>query len=69
MKPYYESGGITIYHGDCSQVLPELNCQIDLVITDPPYFQPAAHYCPTRDGGAPKKTIGDMSILELAFRI
>jgi DNA modification methylase len=36
MKPYYESGGITIYHGDCREVLPTLG-PVDLVFTDPPY--------------------------------
>ena len=36
MKPYYESGGITIYHGDCREVLPSLS-PVDLVLTDPPY--------------------------------
>jgi site-specific DNA-methyltransferase (adenine-specific) len=36
MKPYYEQDGITIYHGDCREVLP--NCDIaDVVLTDPPY--------------------------------
>jgi hypothetical protein len=24
MKPYYEHAGITIYHGDCREVLPQL---------------------------------------------
>ena len=38
MKPYYEHGGITIYHGDCRDVLPRLE-QVDLVLTDPPYFR------------------------------
>lgn len=36
MKPYYQHGGITIYHGDCREVLPELS-KVDLVLTDPPY--------------------------------
>ena len=36
MKPYYEDGGITIYHGDCREVLPTLG-PVDHVITDPPY--------------------------------
>ncbi len=36
MRPYYERGGITIYHGDCREVLPELG-PVDLVLTDPPY--------------------------------
>lgn len=36
MKPYYDHGGITIYHGDCREVLPGLP-EADLVLTDPPY--------------------------------
>ncbi|MGE3705709.1 MAG: site-specific DNA-methyltransferase [Vicinamibacterales bacterium] len=36
MTPYYERGGITIYHGDCLEVLPTLG-PVDHVITDPPY--------------------------------
>ena len=35
MKPYYEHAGITIYHGDCREVLPSL--QADVVLTDPPW--------------------------------
>jgi site-specific DNA-methyltransferase (adenine-specific) len=36
VKPYYEHGGITIYHGDCREVLPTLET-VDMVLTDPPY--------------------------------
>ena len=36
MKPYYEDEWVTIYHGDCREVLPELP-KVDLVLTDPPY--------------------------------
>lgn len=36
MTPYYEHAGITIYHGDCREFLPNLP-PIDLVLTDPPY--------------------------------
>jgi site-specific DNA-methyltransferase (adenine-specific) len=36
MKPYYEHAGITIYHGDCREILPGLP-SADLVLTDPPY--------------------------------
>src|SRR3990167_5829622 len=36
MKPYYEEPGITIYHGDCRDILPNLDT-VDLVLTDPPY--------------------------------
>jgi len=34
--PYYEHAGITIYHGDCRDILPHLG-PVDLVLTDPPY--------------------------------
>ena len=38
MKPYYERGGMTIYHGDCKDVLSHLDPEsIELVLTDPPY--------------------------------
>ncbi len=38
MKPYYDHAGITIYRGDCRDVLLELpNPNVDLVLTDPPY--------------------------------
>ena len=36
MKPYYDQDGITIYHGDCREVLPYMP-KVDLVLTDPPY--------------------------------
>lgn len=36
MKPYYEHGGITIYHGDCREILTTLE-KPDVLVTDPPY--------------------------------
>lgn len=36
IKPYYDHAGITIYHGDCREILPTLP-KVDLVLTDPPY--------------------------------
>lgn len=36
MKPYYQDDYITIYHGDCLEILPGL-VGIDSLITDPPY--------------------------------
>jgi site-specific DNA-methyltransferase (adenine-specific) len=35
MTPYYDEDGVTVYHGDCREVLPSL--AFDSVITDPPY--------------------------------
>ena len=36
MKPYYDSDGITIFHGDCLDVLSTLET-VDHALTDPPY--------------------------------
>lgn len=38
MKPYYDRDGITIYCGDCRDVVPSLSlASVDIVLTDPPY--------------------------------
>ncbi len=37
MKPYYQDKWVTIYHGDCREILPVLDCKVDLVWADPPY--------------------------------
>lgn len=36
MTPYYQDDAVTIYHGDCAEVLP-LIASARLVVTDPPY--------------------------------
>jgi DNA modification methylase len=36
MTPYYQDDYVTIYHGDCRDVLPDLP-KVDLVFADPPY--------------------------------
>jgi len=52
MKPYYQDELVTIYHGDCKEVLPKLE-KVDLVLTDPPYLKEflytydyLANFCP-----------------------
>lgn len=35
-KPYYEEPGITIYHGDCRDILSQLD-KVDMIFTDPPF--------------------------------
>lgn len=39
--PYYDEGGITIYHADCRDVMPGLSA--DTVIADPPYGNGTAY--------------------------
>lgn len=50
MKPYYEAGGITLYHGDCLEILPEID-HVDHCLTDPPY-EAEAHTLGRRLNGA-----------------
>lgn len=38
MKPYYEDDLVTLYHGDCLELLAEMaDRSVDVVITDPPF--------------------------------
>lgn len=36
MKPYYDDGTVTIYHGNALELLPAL-APVDVILTDPPY--------------------------------
>jgi DNA modification methylase len=36
LKPYYQDSFVTIYHGDCKVIMPQLP-DFDLLLTDPPY--------------------------------
>lgn len=38
MTPYYQDDAVTIYHGDCREILPTYNpAAVDLLLADPPY--------------------------------
>ena len=38
MTPYYDDGTVTIYHGDCLEMMADMSSAIvDLVVTSPPY--------------------------------
>ena len=36
LKTYYQDDAVTIYHGDCREIVPQLG-RFDLLLTDPPY--------------------------------
>ena len=60
-KPYYDRDGITIYHGDCREILPHV--QADVMVTDPPYGI-AYETNWNRNGGArPRSIVGDESTI------
>src|SRR5262245_46279599 len=52
LSPYYEDDWVTIYHGDCREILPQLHS--DAIVTDPPY---GIRYMP--DGSMPKSRTYD----------
>ena len=53
MKPYYEDSAVTIYHGDCRDVLPGLTA--DVMLTDPPWLASDSSVEVRGTGVAPKK--------------
>lgn len=53
MNPYYEAEGITIYHGDCRDVLSDVEvASVSLLLTDPPY---GMDYRPKRGADGSKR--------------
>lgn len=36
MKSYYQDASVTLYLGDCREILPQM-CSVDAIVTDPPY--------------------------------
>lgn len=62
MKPYYQYGGIAIYHGDCRDILYDLaisSVGAEVLVTDPPY---GIDYSTGMDGRHSKtKVEGDSS--------
>ena len=56
---------MTIYHGDCREVLPEVE-RVDLVLTDPPFFMPATHY---QSRVKYQRAWGDTSILSTFWSV
>lgn len=55
-RPYYEDEQVTLYLGDCREVLPALDIRPDSCVTDPPYGEIAAEWDRWPDGWV--KTVG-----------
>ncbi|WP_327436122.1 DNA methyltransferase [Streptomyces sp. NBC_01201] len=60
VKPYYEDrdAGVTLYVGDCREILPTLPERPDACVTDPPYGETAAAWDRWPDGWV--KAVGDV---------
>lgn len=39
MDPYYADDSVTLWHGDCREIVPTLDVQPDCVVADPPYAE------------------------------
>ena len=59
-SPFYTDDFVTIYHGDCRDVLPMLRQRFEAIITDPPYAIPT-QVAQTR---TITRNVGDLSIAE-----
>jgi site-specific DNA-methyltransferase (adenine-specific) len=70
MTPYYQDGLVTLYHGDCRDILPTLD--FDVIVTDPPYGMAYRHGA--RKGGVhlgfdDRFIVGDDEPFDPAFLI
>ena len=54
-SPYYQEGGVTIYHGDAREIVPQLK-DVEAVITDPIW----PNSLPQWRGFGPKRLLGDI---------
>jgi site-specific DNA-methyltransferase (adenine-specific) len=63
MQPYYQDDFVTLYHGDCREILPSLP-KVDLVLTDPPFSVPVKYH--DSEGNYPRRW-GDLIVMEPFF--
>lgn len=48
--PYYADDQVTLYLGDCREILPALGLQADLIVADPPYSETSLEWDRWPDG-------------------
>jgi site-specific DNA-methyltransferase (adenine-specific) len=68
MKPYYADESVTLYHGDCREVLADMGGEsVAAVITDPPYTERTHSKArtPEREGVTAFAPIGDRELREI----
>ena len=67
-KPYYEDAHVTLYCGDCRELLPELG-KFDLLLTDPPYGLGAKLHGTEKDADTKDMMRGSFPPSELAWDV
>jgi len=61
--PYYQDDAVTLYHGDCREVMADLPRTCDVLMTDPPYASAAATVTTGRAKAKWGGNWGDMSLV------
>jgi site-specific DNA-methyltransferase (adenine-specific) len=58
-KPYFERGGVRLFHGDALEVLARMESgSVDVVLTDPPYSSGARQAMQLRSRGSMRRNTG-----------
>jgi site-specific DNA-methyltransferase (adenine-specific) len=65
MKPYYADDLVSLYHGDCREVMSTLDVECDTIVTDPPYASAATTATTGRAKAKWGGNWGDMSLVAL----
>lgn len=57
MTPYYADASVTVWHGDCREIVPTLNIAPDCVVADPPYGETSLPWDRWPDGWIQATTV------------